>query len=239
MNVKLVKLTPDAEAFMIWVARVSNPSNQDNEDYAGLLRRCVRERHWSVFEHAHATFEVETSLAVAAQILRHRSFCFQQFSMRYANPLAAGLGFEPIELRKQAVKNRQSSLEPIGGVKGWLLSKLIGGFQIGIQMLYELLIFSGVAREVARFVLPASTTTRMYVTGNIRSFIHYIDLRTKDDVQAEHRGIALLMRESLSLEMPTLAASLGWLEGQAPLPHAAQPPYPPPPLESLKGPRDD
>jgi len=211
MKVRLEEITEAAERRIIRIARVSNPGNQDNPDIAGLIRFCVKHEHWSVFEHAHMTLEIETSRVIAAQILRHRSFTFQEFSQRYSDPTE--LGFEPIELRRQAEKNRQSSSELID-------EKLANGvdetwFSIleEIQKLYNYMVLDcGVAKECARFVLPGCTTTRLYMTGNIRSWIHYIQLRTKPNVQLEHRAIALQARKIFILEMGLIALALGWTD---------------------------
>lgn len=208
MNVKLQSITPDAEATMIYIARVSNPANQDNPEYARLIRYCLEHGHVSVFEHAHMTLEIETSLAIATQILRHRSFTFQQLSARYQNPLSVG-GFEPIELRKQAEKNRQSSAEPIDSLE---LAMLIDDHLAHSEWLYGRLLEAGVARECARFVLPQCTQTRLYMTGNIRSWIHYLQLRTQPDTQLEHRQIALAAQVIFIAHLPVVAEALGWTE---------------------------
>ena len=202
MNVKLMSVTPDAEATMAYIARVSNPANQDNPDYAKLLGYCIRHGHWSVFEHSHMTLEITTSLAVAAQILRHRSFTFQQLSRRYNGDLPA---FERVHLRRQAEKNRQSSAEPIVDE---YLAELIDAHLAHTVWLYDKLLSAGVARECARMVLPQATSTTLYMTGNCRSWIHYLQQRTQLDTQLEHRMVAIAAREIFDVQFPTVAAAL-------------------------------
>lgn len=206
MNVKLITITPDAEKTMIYIARVSS-DNQDNPDYAGLLKYCLDHHHWSVFEHAHATVEIETSRAIAAQILRHRSFCFQEFSQRYADPD----DFELYDARRQAEKNRQSSVDDLPeNVAFWWHSEQIVTWEICKNTYEEAVNKFGIARECARMILPLSTTTRLYMTGNIRSWIHYIQLRTAKDTQLEHREIALAIRDLLKPELPVISEAMGW-----------------------------
>lgn len=208
MRVDLEEITPLAEQKIIRIARVSSPKNQDNPEIAKLLTFCVRNGHWSIFEHAHMTVYIETSLAIATQILRHRSFTFQQFSQRYAD--ANQLGFEPIEWRKQAEKNRQSS-------SGMVDPSLIQDFNDAwfgmleeIQNLYDEMVSFGVAKECARFILPQCTTTRLYMTGNIRSWIHYLGLRTEENVQLEHRQVAREIKKIFVREFPIISLALGW-----------------------------
>jgi thymidylate synthase (FAD) len=211
MNVTLKELTLNAEATMAYIARVSNPQNQDNPNYERLLRYCIEHQHWSVFEHAHMTLEIETSLAIATQILRHRTFTFQQFSQRYSDPTQ--LGFEPIEFRRQAEKNRQSSGDPLAEDEAVTADEI---FQTAIRRCenaYSALIAVGVAREVARMVLPQCTQTRLYMTGNIRSWIHYLQLRTRQDTQLEHRAVALAAQAIFVAHLPVVAAALDWREG--------------------------
>jgi thymidylate synthase (FAD) len=186
------------------VARVSNPSNQLNTLTAPkLLAYCIKHEHWSIFEHASMTVEIKTSRAIAAQILRHRSFTFQEFSQRYS----AVNTIEPYELRKQAEKNRQSSSDVI-----WENEN--GVFDIARQAIdaaqqaYDKLLKLGVARECARMILPLTTQTTMYMTGSCRSFIHYIDLRTKEDTQKEHRIIALSIKDIFAEQFPWVAEAL-------------------------------
>ena len=210
MKVELVSVTPDAEKTMAYVARVSNPSNQDNENYAGLLRYCIKHNHWSVFEQSHMTLEIETSRGIAAQILRHRSFTYQEFSQRYAdaNLLAADI---PIpELRRQDTKNRQNSTDDLEGYLKLILETEIQEHFIRSNNLYKRLLEAGVAKECARFVLPLATTTRLYMTGSCRSWIHYIDLRSAHGTQKEHMQIAEACREIFKQQFPTVAEALEW-----------------------------
>lgn len=209
MKVNLHAITPNAEQTMCYVARVSNPANQDNPNYTKLLRYCIQHGHWSVFEHAHLTLEIKTSLAVATQILRHgKGFCFQQFSQRYSDP--TDMGFEYIDLRKQAAKNRQSSTEPLPDDVADALQARIHDLQHQTLKLYDDMLEAGVARECARFILPQATSTRLYMTGNVRSWIHYLQLRTQPDTQSEHRQVALAAQAIFVEQLPTIAEALGW-----------------------------
>lgn len=211
MRVNLEEITEEAEKRIIRIARVSNPSNQDNPEYAKLLEYCVIHKHWSIFEHAHMTLEIETSLAIATQLLRHRSFTFQQFSQRYANAVS-DLGFEDIQLRKQAEKNRQSSGELIEPEKLEYLQGQIEEFLRIARRQYLELLDAGVAKECARFILPQCTTTRLYMTGNIRSWIHYVELRCGRDVQLEHYQVAQAAKKIFIQELPITALALGWTD---------------------------
>lgn len=210
MKVRLEEITEEAQRRIIRIARVSNPGNQDNTEIAGLIRFCIKNEHWSVFEHAHMTLEIETSRVIAAQILRHRSFTFQEFSQRYSDPTE--MGFEFIQWRKQAEKNRQSSVEELPQESLEIVADHWSHLLEEIDSFYKGLLELGVAKECARFVLPGCTITRLYMTGNIRSWIHYIQLRTKPNVQLEHRKIALLARKIFSDEMGVIAMALGWLD---------------------------
>ena len=210
MNVKLVSITPDAEQMMAYIARVSNPSNQDNENYSGLLKYCIKHNHWSVFEQSSMSLEIETSRAIAAQILRHRSFTFQEFSQRYASSTALG-DFDLPELRKQDTKNRQNStndLEP----------ELIDKFEKQMitlfsssKALYEQMLRQGVAKQCARMVLPLCTPTRIYMTGSCRSWIHYINLRSAHGTQKEHMQIAEKCRKIFIEQFPNVSEALEWV----------------------------
>jgi len=210
MNVSLVSVTPDAEKTMAYVARVSNPANQDNENYAKLLAYCIKHNHWSVFEQAHMTLEIETSRGIAAQILRHRSFTFQEFSQRYAdtNLLASDI---PIpELRRQDEKNRQNSIDDLGEEQVFAMNKMIQDLFRDAQDVYDYLLSQGVAKECARFVLPLATPTRIYMTGSVRSWVHYINLRSAHGTQKEHMQIAEACREVFKEQFPTVAEALEW-----------------------------
>ena len=209
MNVKLVSITPDAEKTMAYIARVSNPSNQENEKYAGLLKYCIKHNHWSVFEQATMTLEIETTRAIAAQILRHRSFTFQEFSQRYAK--STELGKIPIpEFRRQDTKNRQNSiddLDPFVSQKLEMQTKTL--FDSAIA-LYQQMIEEGVAKECARMVLPLATPTKLYMTGSCRSWIHYINLRSAHGTQKEHMKIAKECACVFAGQFPSVAEALGW-----------------------------
>lgn len=208
MQVKLEDITPNAEQRICHIARVSNPANQDNANYARLIKYCIEHQHWSVFEHGHMTLEIETSLAIATQLLRHRSFTFQQFSQRYSD--VSQLGCEPIQLRKQAEKNRQSSTDALDGATAAHFTGRVGRLLGMAEQLYSDMLDAGIARECARFILPQCTTTRLYMTGNIRSWIHYLQLRTQPDTQLEHRAIALTAQSIFVEQLPVIAAALGW-----------------------------
>ena len=209
MTVKLISITPDAEKTMAYIARVSNPSNQDNENYSGLLKYCIKHNHWSVFEQSTMTLEIETTRGIAAQILRHRSFTFQEFSQRYADTNL--LGVIPIpDLRSQDSKNRQNSIDDIPENQKKQLQKTIAKyFAEGID-LYNELIREGVAKECARFVLPLATPTKLYMTGSCRSWIHYINLRSAHGTQLEHMRIAEEVRDVFVKQFPAVSEALEW-----------------------------
>ena len=209
MNVELISITPDAEKTMAHIARVSNPSNQDNPNYAGLLKYCIKHNHWSVFEQSSMTLEIETTRAIAAQILRHRSFTFQEFSQRYAQSNELGK-IELPDLRRQDTKNRQNSIDDIPEKQTSFLQKEIAAyFAEGID-LYNELIREGVAKECARFVLPLATPTKIYMTGSVRSWVHYIDLRSAHGTQKEHMDIANDAKRVFCEQFPICAEALEW-----------------------------
>ena len=208
-KVCLVSVTPDAEKTIGYVARVSNPNNQDNPKVAGLLKYCIEHGHWSIFEQAHMTLEINTTRGIAAQILRHRSFTFQEFSQRYAD---ANLLEQPEvpELRRQDTKNRQNSIDDIAETeKAYLQGRISQYFKEGLD-LYNDLLSKGIAKECARFVLPLATPTRIYMTGSARSWMHYIQLRTANGTQKEHMDIANLCRDHFICNFPTISKALGW-----------------------------
>ena len=209
MQVSLVSITPDAEKTMAHIARVSNPNNQDNPNYAGLLRYCIKHNHWSVFEQSSMTLQIETTRAIAAQILRHRSFTFQEFSQRYAQSNELG-EIELPDLRRQDVKNRQNSTDDLDSfVKQKLEAQMITLFS-SAQALYNQMINEGVAKECARMVLPLCTPTKIYMTGSCRSWIHYIDLRSAHGTQKEHMDVAEGVRSIFKEQFPTVAEALEW-----------------------------
>ena len=202
-------VTPDAEKQMGYIARVSNPQNQGNPAVAGLLGYCIKHGHWSVFEQAHMTVEIETTRGIAAQILRHRSFTFQEFSQRYANTNLLG-EIEVPDLRSQDLKNRQNSNDDIPEEQTKRLQDQIKRyFAEGID-LYNELIREGVAKECARFVLPLATPTRIYMTGSVRSWIHYIDLRSAHGTQKEHMDIVKEVRDIFKQQFPVCTNALNW-----------------------------
>ena len=209
MKVQLITLTPDAEKNMAFVARVSNPNNQGNENFSGLLKYCIKHQHWSVFEQAHMTLEIETTRAIAAQILRHRSFTFQEFSQRYAQSNELGEIDLP-ELRRQDNKNRQNSIDDLDkDVVDKLNRQMITLFS-SAQSLYNQMVEIGVAKECARMVLPLCTPTRIYMTGSVRSWIHYIDLRSAHGTQKEHMEIAESCKDIFKEQFPIVSEALEW-----------------------------
>ena len=211
MSVKLISVTPDAEKTMAYVARVSNPANQENENYAGLLRYCIKHQHWSVFEQAFMTLEIETNRGIAAQILRHRSFTYQEFSQRYADSSLISDYIPVPDLRRQDTKNRQNSIDDISEYeKLGLQGKIQEHFAEGMR-LYKELLSHGVAKECARFVLPLATPTRIYMSGSVRSWAHYISLRSANGTQKEHMDIANECKEVFTEQFPTVAEALEWV----------------------------
>ena len=211
MNVSLVSVSPDAEKHMAYCARVSNPSNQDNENYAGLLRYCIKHQHWSIFEQAFMTLEINTTRGLAAQILRHRSFTFQEFSQRYADTNLLDTNIPLPELRRQDTKNRQSSIDDIPEDQSkMLLGRIQNYFNEGLD-LYNELLREGIAKECARFVLPLATPTRIYMSGSVRSWVHYIDLRSGHGTQKEHMDIANACKDIFNNQFPTVAEALEWI----------------------------
>ena len=211
MNIaKLVSITPKAEETIAYIARVSNPKNQDNDQYEGLLKYMIEHSHWSPFEQAYMTIEIQTSLAIATQILRHRSFTYQQFSQRYAEKNLINESIDLPDLRRQDTKNRQNSIDDItDDVKSHFNARIRKHFDESTQ-LYNDLLDQGVAKESARFVLPHATTTRMYMTGTIRSWMHYIDLRSGHGTQKEHMDIANQIKDIFKKNMPVIASTMNW-----------------------------
>ena len=210
MNVTLVSVTPEAEKTMGYVARVSNPNNQDNPKVAGLLGYCIKHGHWSVFEQAHMTLEINTTRGLAAQILRHRSFTYQEFSQRYADSSLLGDTIPLPELRKQDLKNRQNSTDDMDQRKvNHYNRKMQQHFKEGMK-LYQNMLKDGVAKECARFVLPLATPTRLFMTGSVRSWIHYIELRSGHGTQKEHMDIANACKDVFCTQFPIVSEALGW-----------------------------
>ncbi len=212
-KVCLISVTPDAEKTIGYVARVSNPNNQGNPKVEGLLRYCINHGHWSVFEQAFMTLEISTTRGLAAQILRHRSFTFQEFSQRYADTNLLSEEIPLPQLRRQDTKNRQNSIDDVDPF-------LVKKYQILMEEhfkhsmeLYNKMLDDGIAKECARFVLPLCTPTKLYMTGSIRSWIHYIDLRSAHGTQKEHMDIAEACRDHFVCNFPIIANALGWCQG--------------------------
>jgi|TARA_Y100000033_G_scaffold32579_1_gene31126 thymidylate synthase (FAD) len=210
MKVSLVTVTPDAEKTMAYVARVSNPNNQENPNYAKLLGYCIKHGHWSVFEQAHMTLEIETTRGLAAQLLRHRSFTMQEFSQRYASTNLLSDTIELPELRRQDTKNRQNSTDDLDPVIVERLNRQMVTLFSSASALYNQMLEAGVAKECARFVLPLACPTRLYMTGSVRSWYHYIDLRSANGTQKEHMDIALECKRIFKEQFPTVAEAAGW-----------------------------
>ena len=211
MNVKFVSITPDAEKMMAYIARVSNPSNQQNENYSGLLKYCIKHNHWSVFEQSSMTLEIETTRGLAAQILRHRSFTFQEFSQRYADTKLLDTEIPVPDLRSQDLKNRQNSNDDIPQEKKEEYQALIARHFEDSMNLYNSLLENGVAKECARFVLPLATPTRLYMTGSCRSWIHYINLRSAHGTQKEHMDVVAKARSIFVEQFPSVSEALEWV----------------------------
>ena len=208
MSVKLISVTPDAEQMMAYVARVSNPNNQENPNYAKLLGYCIKHNHWSVFEQAFMTLELETTRGVAAQVLRHRSFTYQEFSQRYADSSMLADQIPMFDLRRQDTKNRQNSIDDIDPfVKQEFEIKIRRHFDEAM-VLYQSMLDAGVAKECSRFVLPLATPTRIYMSGSCRSWIHYINLRTANGTQKEHMDLAEGCKKVFIEQFPTCAEPL-------------------------------
>jgi thymidylate synthase (FAD) len=207
-NVELTWATPDAESLIVKMARVSAPSNQDNMDTAPrLLRYLINHKHWSPFEMANLCVEIETTRGISAQILRHRSFSFQEFSQRYADVSALGSSVIP-HLRRQDNKNRQNSIDDLS-------PELIGSYYRRINQvfedaehLYREMVSNGVAKECARAVLPIATQTKMFMNGSLRSWIHYLQLRESNGTQLEHREIALAIKDIFCKEFPIIGEAV-------------------------------
>ena len=195
---------------MGYVARVSNPNNQENPNVSGLLKYCIKHNHWSVFEQAHLTVEIETTRGIAAQVLRHRSFTFQEFSQRYADSSLLGKEIPLPALRRQDDKNRQNSIDDIDPLTQQDFEIKMQRHFVNGMHLYKEMLDAGIAKECARFVLPLATPTRIYMTGSCRSWIHYIDLRSAHGTQQEHKEIAEACREVFVEQFPIVSEALEW-----------------------------
>lgn len=206
MEVKLISITPDSEKTIAYCARISNLSNQDNPDYEKLLAYCIKNQHWSIFETTNLVLEITTSRAISAQILRHRSFTFQEFSQRYAETTK----FENYFARKQDTKNRQNSTDNLDvETQDWFRSKLEEAHDKAYTN-YRAALEKGIAKESARFLLPLSIQTKLYMNGSIRSWIHYVLLRTDKSTQLEHRLIAEECKKIFKEQLPLISKALGW-----------------------------
>ena len=210
MKVDLVSITPDAEKTIGYIARVSNPNNQDNPKVSGLLKYCIKHQHWSIFEQAHLTLEIATTRAIAAQILRHRSFTFQEFSQRYADSSLLGDEIPLPDLRRQDVTNRQKSIDDLDEhtrqkYEIWMQHNFKETMNVYKQMLED-----GIAKECARMILPMAVPTRIYMTGTLRSWMHYIELRTGHGTQKEHMEIAEDCKKIFLEEYPIISEAMEW-----------------------------
>ena len=210
-NVELVTVSPDAEKHIAYCARVSNPSNQGNDSFDGLIKYCIKHQHWSIFEQSFMTLEIETSRAIAAQVLRHRSFTFQEFSQRYADSSLLSNKISLPELRRQDTKNRQNSTNDLDPFVQQKLEMQMQTLFDSSMALYQQMLDSGVAKECARNVLPLCTPTRIYMTGSCRSWIHYISLRSAHGTQKEHMNIAEGCREIFVEQFPAVSEALEWV----------------------------
>ena len=210
-DVKLISVTPDAEKHMAYCARVSNPNNQENEKFSGLLKYCVKHQHWSIFEQAFMTLEINTSRGIAAQILRHRSFTYQEFSQRYADSSQLSEKIPLPELRRQDEKNRQNSIDDLDPFEVQIIEKQMMTLFDSSMALYQQMLKRGVAKECARFVLPLAVPTKIYMTGSVRSWIHYIDLRSANGTQKEHMDIALAAKKVFTEQFPAVAEAMEWV----------------------------
>ena len=207
---KLISVTPDAEQHIAYCARVSNPNNQDSEKFAGLLKYCIKHQHWSIFEQAFMSMEIETTRGIAAQVLRHRSFTFQEFSQRYASTNLLNSEIELPELRRQDDKNRQNSIDDLDPEVVDKINRQMITLFSSASNLYNQMLDVGVAKECARFVLPLATPTRMYMTGSVRSWIHYIELRSAHGTQKEHMDIANSCKKIFVEQFPIISEALEW-----------------------------
>ena len=205
----LVSVTPDAEKHIAYCARVSNPNNQDNEKFSGLLKYCIKHQHWSIFEQAFMTLEITTTRGIAAQILRHRSFTFQEFSQRYAPTSFLG-DIELPELRRQDDKNRQNSINDLDPEIVEKLNRQMITLFSSANNLYKQMLDAGVAKECARFVLPLATPTKLYMTGSVRSWLHYIELRSAHGTQKEHMDIANSCKKIFVEQFPSISEAMEW-----------------------------
>ena len=209
-KVNLISIAPDAEKTIAYCARVSNPNNQDSNNYDKLLRYCIQNGHWSIFEMANMVLEINTNRGIAAQILRHRSFSFQEFSQRYADTSFLGECISTPDLRSQDNKNRQNSIDDLDQEVKHKYNVHMRELFSKTKALYDDMISNGVAKECARFILPLATPTRMYMNGTIRSWIHYINLRESHGTQKEHMDVANQCKNIFTKQLPVVSEALGW-----------------------------
>jgi thymidylate synthase (FAD) len=209
-SAKLVSVTPDAEKNIAYCARVSNPNNQDNENISKLLKYCIDHQHWSIFEMAFMTLEINTNRGIAAQVLRHRSFTFQEFSQRYADASHLGQEIPLPKLRSQDNKNRQNSIDDIDQEMIVKYNALMREHFAKSKAMYDDMLTDGIAKECARFVLPLATPTRLYMSGSVRSWMHYMQLRTANGTQKEHMDIANRCKDIFVEQFPIISQALGW-----------------------------
>ena len=203
---EFIKSIQEPEGLAAYCARVSSPT-QTNPDYAKLLKYCAKHGHWSVFEQVDVTFQIETSRAIAQQILRHRSFTFQEFSQRYAK---VDMGFQEYEARRQDTKNRQNSLDDMSEEDRDWFRAAQDTINAKAKELYDEALDREIAKEQARFLLPSSVTTKMFMKGNLRNWIHYVNVRADESTQKEHRDIALEVKRILSDNFPVIAEAMEW-----------------------------
>ena len=209
-NVSLISVTPDAEKTIGYIARVSNPKNQENPKVEGLLKYCIKHGHWSVFEQASMTLQIETTRGIAAQVLRHRSFTYQEFSQRYADSSMLAEEIPIFELRRQDEKNRQNSIDDVDEFTKQEIEIAVNRYFAEGMDIYKQMLRLGIAKECARFVLPLATPTKIYMTGSVRSWIHYIDLRSAHGTQKEHMDIANDAKRVFCEQFPICAEALEW-----------------------------
>ena len=210
-RVSLITKTPDAENLIVYMARVSNPKSQREEkDQERLIRYLIKHKHWSPFEMCHLVLEINTTRSIAAQLLRHRSFSFQEFSQRYADVKELGYPIIP-QLRRQDKKNRQSSHDDLPQELTQMYYRRIGQLYEESQDLYREMVSNGIAKESARDVLPLATPSRLYMAGSIRSWIHYIELRTEKGTQLEHQLVAQKCKDIFCNELPIISKALEWV----------------------------
>jgi thymidylate synthase (FAD) len=211
MKVELLSITPNAEEHIVEVARVSSSRKNKKEDYEKLVKYLIKHGHWSPFEHSYMTFEIETSKAIAIQLLRHRSFTFQEFSQRYqdVNELSEFM-FEDVKFRKQSENNRQSSTEEISDIDNRDMYDLVENHLKRTEALYNWLILEGVSRETARMILPLCTKTKLYMTGSIRSWIHFISIRADHHSQKEMQDVANAIKKIVKKTLPVVSKALDY-----------------------------